>query len=145
MKKKKAIIVDMDGTICENVTGRPWYGEGAADGMMTDAPYTDIINMLRTYLENYEMQLLILTGRNDTKDVRAATLAWLETNWFYPDKLFMRKPGDYSKTAAFKEKTYVEKIEPYYNVIMVFEDNNACVQMFRDKGLLVLQPQNSDY
>lgn len=145
MKKKKAIIVDMDGTICENVTGRPWYGEGAADGMMTDAPYTDIINMLRTYLENYEMQLLILTGRNDTKDVRAATLAWLETNWFYPDKLFMRKPGDYSKTAAFKEKTYVEKIEPYYDVIMVFEDNNACVQMFRDKGLLVLQPQNSDY
>ena len=135
----------MDGTICENVTGRPWYGEGAADGMMTDAPYTDIINMLRTYLENYEMQLLILTGRNDTKDVRAATLAWLETNWFYPDKLFMRKPGDYSKTAAFKEKTYVEKIEPYYDVIMVFEDNNACVQMFRDKGLLVLQPQNSDY
>lgn len=145
MRKKKAIIVDMDGTICENVTGRPWYGEGAADGMMTDAPYTDIINMLRTYLENYEMQLLILTGRNDTKDVRAATLAWLETNWFYPDKLFMRKPGDYSKTAAFKEKTYVEKIEPYYDVIMVFEDNNACVQMFRDKGLLVLQPQNSDY
>lgn len=143
--KKKAIIVDMDGTICENVTGRPWYGEGAADGMMTDAPYTDIINMLRTYLENYEIQLLILTGRNDTKDVRAATLAWLETNWFYPDKLFMRKPGDYSKTAAFKEKTYVEKIEPYYDVVMVFEDNNACVQMFRDKGLIVLQPQNSEY
>lgn len=143
--KKKAIIVDMDGTICENVTGRPWYGEGAADGMMTDAPYTDIINMLRTYLENYEIQLLILTGRNDTKDVRAATLAWLETNWFYPDKLFMRKPGDYSKTVAFKEKTYVEKIEPYYDVVMVFEDNNACVQMFRDKGLIVLQPQNSDY
>lgn len=143
--KKKAIIVDMDGTICENVTGRPWYGKGAADGMMTDAPYTDIINMLRTYLENYEIQLLILTGRNDTKDVRAATLAWLETNWFYPDKLFMRKPGDYSKTAAFKEKTYVEKIEPYYDVVMVFEDNNACVQMFRDKGLIVLQPQNSDY
>lgn len=143
--KKKAIIVDMDGTICENVTGRPWYGEGAADGMMTDAPYTDIINMLRTYLENYEIHLLILTGRNDTKDVRAATLAWLETNWFYPDRLFMRRPGDYSKTAAFKEKTYVEKIEPYYDVVMVFEDNNACVQMFRDKGLIVLQPQNSDY
>lgn len=143
--KKKAIIVDMDGTICENVTGRPWYGKGAAEGMLTDAPYIDIMNMLRTYLEEYEIQLLILTGRNDTKDVRAATLAWLETNWFYPDKLFMRKPGDYSKTAAFKEKTYVEKIEPYYDVVMVFEDNNACVQMFRDKGLIVLQPQNSDY
>lgn len=143
--KKKAIIVDMDGTICENVTGRPWYGKGAAEGMLTDKPYTDIINMLRVYLEEYEIQLLILTGRNDTKDVRAATLAWLETNWFYPDKLFMRKPGDYSKTVVYKEKTYTEQIEPYYDVVMVFEDNNACVQMFRDKGLIVLQPQNSEY
>ena len=44
--KPKAIIVDMDGTICENVTGRPWYGEGAADGMLKDEPYTDIINLI---------------------------------------------------------------------------------------------------
>lgn len=143
--KKKAVIVDMDGTICENVTGRPWYGKGAAEGMLTDAPYTNIIDMIRTYCYEYDAQLLILTGRNDTKDVRAATLAWLETNWFYPDKLFMRKPGDYSKTAVYKEKMYTEQIEPYYDVVMVFEDNNACVQMFRDKGLIVLQPQNSDY
>lgn len=143
--KKKAIIVDMDGTICENVTGRPWYGKGAAEGMLTDAPYTDIINMLRVYLEEYEIQLLILTGRNDTPEIRQATLEWLERNWFYPDKLLMRKPKDYSKTVVYKEKTYTEQIEPYYDVIMVFEDNNACVQMFRDKGLIVLQPQNSDY
>ena len=143
--KKKAIIVDMDGTICKNVTGRPWYGKGAAEGMLTDAPYTDIINMLRVYLEEYEIQLLILTGRNDTPEIRQATLEWLERNWFYPDKLLMRKPKDYSKTVVYKEKTYTEQIEPYYDVIMVFEDNNACVQMFRDKGLIVLQPQNSDY
>lgn len=143
--KKKAIIVDMDGTICENVTDRPWYGKGAAEGMLTDAPYTDIINMLRAYLEEYEIQLLILTGRNDTPEIRQATLEWLGRNWFHPDKLFMRKPKDYSKTVVYKEKTYTEQIEPYYDVIMVFEDNNACVQMFRDKGLIVLQPQNSDY
>lgn len=143
--KKKAVIVDMDGTICENVTGRPWYGKGAAEGMLKDMPYTDIINMLRTYLEEYEIQLLILTGRNDTPEIRQATLEWLEKNWFHPDKLFMRKPGDYSKTVVYKEKVYTEQIEPYYDVIMVFEDNNSCVQMFRDKSLIVLQPQNSDY
>ena len=143
--KQKAIIIDMDGTICENVTGRPWYGKGAAEGMLTDAPYIDIINMLRAYLEEYEIQLLILTGRNDTPEIRQATLEWLGRNWFHPDKLFMRKPKDYSKTVVYKEKTYIEQIEPYYDVIMVFEDNNACVQMFRNKGLIVLQPQNSEY
>lgn len=143
--KKKAVIVDMDGTICENVTGRPWYGEGAAEGMLTDAPYTNIIDMIRTYCDEYDAQLLILTGRNDTPEIRQATLEWLGRNWFHPDKLFMRKPKDYSKTVVYKEKTYTEQIEPYYDVIMVFEDNNACVQMFRDKGLIVLQPQSSDY
>lgn len=143
--KKKAVIVDMDGTICENVTDRPWYGKGAAEGMLKDMPYTDIINMLRTYLEEYEIQLLILTGRNDTPEIRQATIEWLEKNWFHPDKLFMRKPGDYSKTVIYKEKVYTEQIAPYYDILMVFEDNNACVKMFRDNGLLVLQPKESDY
>lgn len=143
--KKKAIIVDIDGTISENVTGRPWYGKGAAEGMLEDKPYTNIIDMIRVYCDEYNTQLLILTGRNDTPEIRQATLEWLGRNWFNPDKLFMRKPRDYSKTVVFKEKTYIEQIEPYYDIVMVFEDNNSCVQMFRDKGLIVLQPQNSDY
>ena len=60
--KPKAIIVDMDGTICENVTGRPWYGEGAADGMLKDEPYTDIINLIDSYSYDYNLQVIILTG-----------------------------------------------------------------------------------
>lgn len=143
--KKKAIIVDMDDTICKNTTSRPWYGKGAAEGMLEDAPYTDIINMIRTYCDEYDLEVIILTGRNDTPEIRQATLEWLGRNWFNPDKLLMRKPRDYSKTAIYKEKVYEEQIKPNYDIVMVFEDNNACVQMFRDKGLLVLQPQNSDY
>lgn len=47
--KKKAIIVDMDDTICENVTGRPWFGKGAAEGMLEDEPKEQILNYMKEH------------------------------------------------------------------------------------------------
>ena len=70
---------------------------------------------------------------------------WLNKNSFYYDEIFARDLNDYSKTAIYKEKVYEENIKPNYDVVMVFEDSNSCVKMFRDKGLIVMQPQNSDY
>lgn len=142
--KRKAIIVDIDGTISENVTGRPWYGKGAAEGMLEDKPYTDLINLINSYSCDCHIQVLILTGRHQGKELEA-TKEWLNDNCVFYDEIFARDLRDFSKTAAYKEKVYEEKIKPYYDVVMVFEDSNSCVQMFRDKGLLVLQPQNSDY
>lgn len=142
--KQKAIIVDIDDTISENTSGRPWYGRGAAEGMLEDEPKTDLINMIRAYCDQYDVELLVLTGRHKGLE-EAATLKWLDDNWLHPDKIFTRDRTDYSKAADYKERVYTEQIEPYYKVLMVFEDSNSCVQMFRDKGLLVLQPKNSDY
>lgn len=142
--KKKAIIVDLDGTICENVTGRPWYGKGAAEGMLNDKPCTDIINLIDCYSCKYDLEILILTGRHKGEELEA-TKKWLYKNSFYYSEIFAREPNDYSKATLYKEKVYGELIKPNYDVVMVFEDNNACVKMFRDKGLTVLQPQNSDY
>lgn len=142
--KKRAIIVDMDGTICMNITGRPWYGKGAAEGMLLDEPRSNLIGMIKSYCNQYNVELLILTGRHKGAE-EEATLKWLYKNLLYPNKIFSRDLKDSSKTTVYKEKVYEEMIKPYYNVVMVFEDNNSCVQMFRDKGLLVLQPQNSEY
>lgn len=41
-----AIIVDMDATVCLNTSGRPFYGEGAAEGMLTDEPITPILELI---------------------------------------------------------------------------------------------------
>lgn len=142
--KQKAIIVDLDGTICENVTGRPWYGKRAAEKMIEDAPYINIINMIRAYCNICDLDLLILTGRHKGTELDVS-LDWLNKYWLFPAKIFGRDLNDYTKTVVYKEKVYEELIKPNYDVVMVFEDNNACVQMFRDKGLTVLQPQNSEY
>lgn len=142
--KQKAIIVDIDGTISNNVTGRPWFGKGAAEGMLLDEPYINIMDLIDAYAYLYKLEVLILTGRHKGKETDA-TIDWLHKNSFNYDRLFSRDLNDYSKTFEYKEKVYEEQIKPNYDVVMVFEDNNSCVQMFRGKGLTVMQPQNSDY
>lgn len=136
---RKAIIVDIDGTISENVTGRPWYGKGAAEGMLEDKPYIDIINLISAYSYVYKLDVLILTGRHKGKELEA-TKKWLNKNSVFYNEIFARDLNDFSKTSVYKEKIYEEKIKPYYDIVMVFEDDNSCVKMYRDMGLTVLQP-----
>lgn len=105
--KRKAIIVDIDGTISENVTGRPWYGKGAAEGMLEDKPYTDLINLINSYSCDCHIQVLILTGCHQGKELEA-TKEWLNDNCVFYDEIFARDLRDFSKTAAYKEKVYEE-------------------------------------
>lgn len=137
--KRRAVIIDMDNTICENVTNRPWYGPGAASGMTKDAPRLDLINMIRSYCNKYDIDILILTGRHSGSEEQV-TLEWLDRYWIYPSNIYTRDLEDFSKAEVYKEKVYSDKIEPVYDVLMVFEDDPKCVEMFENKGLLVLQP-----
>ena len=112
--------------------------------MLNDKPCTNIMNLIDCYSYNYDLEVLILTGRYKGEDLEA-TKKWLYKNSFYYSEIFAREPNDYSKATLYKEKVYEELIKPNYDIVIVFEDNNDCVKMFRDKGLIVLQPQNSDY
>ena len=41
-----AIIIDIDNTVSWNITGRPWFGEGAAEGMKDDVAISPIVNYI---------------------------------------------------------------------------------------------------
>jgi predicted kinase len=143
-KLPKAVICDLDGTVCLNTSGRPFYGKGAAEGMINDAPFNELLTLIRHYCEEEDAQLIIVTGREDTPEIRQATLDWLDVNWFFPDKLIMRPNGDYCSAVDFKLRVYNEQILGKYFVTMVFEDNSDCVKMYRDLGLIVLQPNDGE-
>ena len=74
-----------------------------------------------------------------------ATKTWLKDHYIPYDDIFFRPYKDYSKGAPTKEKIYKEKIEPKYNVWFVLDDNYKCVQMYRDLGLTVLQPNEGKF
>ena len=57
----------------------------------------------------------------------------------YPQEFYFRKQGDYRKGVEVK-KEQIEKILEKYNVVAIIDDCEPIVQMYRDMGLTVLQP-----
>lgn len=137
--KPSAIVVDMDATLCLNTSGRPFYGEGAAEGMAKDTPIPEIVELVKLYSDHSDTNVIILSGREDTPEIREATETWLHKYGIYPTGVLLRSIGDYSKGEVCK-KELMEHVLKSYNVKFVIDDNNRCVQMYRDMGLTVLQP-----
>lgn len=140
-----AIIVDMDATLCLNTSGRPFYGEGAAEGMLTDEPIYPILELVRSYCNETDATLIILTGREDTPEIREATKNWLDTNWLHPTFILMRPKNSFVSGPKCKQKLYEDNIKGKYNVTFVLEDNTKCVEMWREQGLICLQPNEGKF
>nr|DAU45462.1 MAG TPA: polynucleotide kinase [Caudoviricetes sp.] len=140
-----AIIADMDGTLSLNTTGRPFYGDGAAEGMLTDIENGAVVASVRAMCDGIDAALIILTGREDTPEIRKATYDWLDRRQLLPDKLLMRPKGDYSPAQECKRAIYKKYIEGNYNVLAVFDDSQKCVDMWREEGLTCLQPNEGKF
>jgi len=138
-----AIIVDMDATLCLNTTGRPYFGEGAAEGMLDDVAIEGTCMLVRRMYE--KCKVFIVTGREGTPEIIAATKKWLAKHDIIVDDLFFRPVKDYSPGADCKKKIYEDNIKGKYNVQFVLEDNYKCVKMWREQGLVCLQPNEGKF
>lgn len=140
---RPVILVDMDATLCLNTTGRPYYGEGAAEGMLNDIAIEGTCMLVRRMYD--KCKVFIITGREGTPEIIAATKKWLATHDIAVDELFFRPVKDYSPGADCKKKIYEDHIKGKYNVQFVLEDNYKCVKMWREQGLLCLQPNEGKF
>lgn len=140
---RPAILVDMDATLCLNTTGRPYYGDGAAEGMVNDVAIEGICNLVKALYE--KRTIFIITGREGTPEIIEATKQWLDSNGIKVDGLFFRPVKDYSPGADCKRKIYEDNIKGKYNVEFVLDDNYKCVEMWREQGLVCLQPNEGKF
>jgi hypothetical protein len=138
----RAIVVDMDATLCFNTNGRPFYGEGAAEGMLLDIPNDSVINLVWNYQE-LGYKIIILTGRDES--CRKVTEKWLENNEIVPDLLIMRPEGDYSPGDVMKQTLYNQYVKDKYFIEFVIDDSTKCVEMWRNLGLTCLQPNEGKF
>ena len=136
--KKDCIIVDMDSTLCVNLTRRPFYTDDWADNCLYDSPLIGPISIVRAQKMTGTCDVIILTGRRE--EGRAQTEEWLKTYNVPYDRLFMRGESDFTKSDTFKEKILETFILPKYNVLFAIDDDNKCVKMFRRNGIICLQP-----
>lgn len=133
--KPTCVVVDMDSTLCFNTTKRPWYGEGAAEGMINDVPNGCVCDVIFELQKSYP--IVLATGRDTSQE--EVTKQWLLDHEINVSEFYFRKEGDYRKGVEVKREQ-IEDIMKNYNILVIFDDCEPIVQMYRDMGLTVLQP-----
>lgn len=131
--KPMCVVIDMDSTVCFNTSKRPWFGEGSTEAMIDDIPNHGVVELIKAQ----EYPVVVCTGRN--KDQYKVTIEWLANQGITPVDCYMRENGDYRKGVEVKAEL-MNQILDKYNVLVVFDDCEPIVQMYRDMGLTVLQP-----
>lgn len=133
--KPKCIVIDMDSTMCFNTTKRPWYGEGAAEGMINDIPNTGVVMLIKELQKSFP--IIVVTGRDTSQ--AAVTKQWLANQGIAPTQYYFRTEGDFRKGTEVKRENILQVLETY-DIVSIFEDCEPIVEMFREMGLTVLQP-----
>lgn len=133
-----AIIVDVDGTLAHNNTGRGFFDWKRVNEDTCDEDITEVL--IRMAKDN---KIIVLSARMDCCE--AITRGWLCDNGVPCNKLIMRKTGDYRPDEVVKEEIYHNEIEGKYNVLFVMDDRNKVVKMWRSLGLKCWQVASGDF
>lgn len=145
-KLQKCYIWDIDGTIAQRINRSPFdYTK-----VSTDIPKANIQTLYQhIYTSESEFReqramFFFITGRDES--CRKETEEWLKKYNFRHDGLFMRLLGRRDIDATIKLKHYKEHIQGKYEVIAVFEDQNRCVELYKNHlKLTCLQVDNGKF
>jgi hypothetical protein len=145
----KSVIFDVDGTLLDNShrqhhlqkTPKDWDAFNAE--MANDTPKRDIIAVAQLfYLAGYH--LIICTGRQENARLITET-SLREAGCPAPITMYMRADGDFRDDAIIKSKMLDQIHRDGFNPRIVVDDRQKVVDMFRSRGLTVLQCAEGDF
>lgn len=147
MDKRKAVIVDIDGTVALRGTDADARGPFDWDRVHEDTPNQPVIHLVKTFMA-LGYVIIFVSGRDAVCSM--ATLMWLDALHIGPqgddDALFMRNKDDNRHDTEVKREIYERDIAPRYDVHYVLDDRNSVVKMWREElGLTVLQVAEGDF
>ena len=139
----KALVIDIDGTIALNDSGRSPYDYSR---VYEDSVRRDVVEVMEGWKESqhhddYSAHIVFLSGRS--AECRDETLRWLKTKlglrWESKEYHLFMRPEEDPDTADFivKDRLFDEHVADRFNVVGVFDDRRQVVQMWRTKGLTV--------
>lgn len=137
--KRRCVIVDIDGTLAHNLSGRNIYDLSKVKDDTPDPFVTCIVDAVNETFSRY-VDILIVSGRDESS--REVTEEWLDNNTIPYTKFYMRSEGDRRDDTIVKEEIYHQYIEPNYAVLGVFDDRPKVCRMWRKLGLNVAQMGN---
>lgn len=140
MFKRKAIICDLDGTLC--LKGDRKFNDYMSVGEdKVNYPIRCILQMADT--SGYD--IILVSGREDKDYCRSITEAWLTVHNIRYNSLFMRKFKDFRSDDIVKKEIYIKLIQPNYQIEFVLDDRDKVVKMWRDLGLTCLQVAEGNF
>ena len=138
--KPKAIIVDLDGTLC-NVDHREHFMQQTPKkrdefhSACVDDPIDETVRDLVDMYASNGYSVIILTARPSR--YVAETKTWLSQYDVRYDALFMGD-GVNDPDPVFKKRIYETYIKPIYDVKLTLEDRKSVVDMWRSLGMKCL-------
>lgn len=139
--KHKAIIVDLDGTLC-NIEHRlhHMHGENKNWGAFLSECDQDFVNdWCRRIINGNSGSYTILCSGRPSDICRDKTETWLKDNSIAYDHLFMRAAGDYRRDDIVKEIILDFEILPLFEVLYAIDDRKQVVDMWRRRSITCLQ------
>lgn len=140
-KVKKAIIVDIDGTIadCRHrdhfITDRPQDMESFFKACKNDKIIPEVLNIINKLSIDYK--IIFCTGRSSK--YKSETLTWLEINFGdYYERLIMCGKDDNTPGAVLKEPI-IDILKNEYDIEMAFDDDPNTIKMLQSKGIFAIQ------
>lgn len=125
--KPKTIIVDLDGTLAHNNSGRDWY---ALDDSYLQDDVDEAVQFLVESFQNKGYTVVFMSGRDErTRDV---TEKWLfEKAGFDAPILFMRPAEDKRPDSIVKLELFDKYVRDNYNVTLTVDDRAQVCKMWR--------------
>lgn len=143
MQKKKAIIVDIDGTFSDSPIYDPsqyhlidWT---EVNKQHSDCPAFLWCKELVAAFDARGYEMVFLTGREGSPSTWDYTSQWLDKHTtMHSYHLIMRTPGDFRADHEVKEELLVNEVLPFYDVLFAVDDKRSNVEMFRKHGIPAL-------
>ena len=145
---KDCYIVDIDGTIANNEHRIHYITNGHKDwdkwhaNAHKDEPIREMIDIL-DMASAANIKIVLCTGRDEK--CRVDTVKWLGDNDIPWDALYMRSEGDRRDDDIVKFELLEQIYEAGYEPVLVLEDRDRVVKMWRSAGLRCLQVAPGDF
>lgn len=138
-KKQAAIIVDLDGTLALNESGRSYYDYTRVDEDSVNYSVLEVVQAIHTT----GAKVIIVSGRDSS--CKELCELWLNVYGVPYDLIFLREENDKRKDDIVKKEIYERDIEPYFNIITVLDDRDSVVNMWRTLGLSCFQVNHGGF
>lgn len=133
-----AVLVDLDGTLAHMVDRGPYDFTRVGDDEL-DEVVADLVRQAK----HSGHVIIVMSGRDDM--CLQDSKQWLHRHGVPCDLLLMRATGDKRKDSIVKAELFDAYVAGKFDVVYVLDDRNQVVEMWRQRGLKVLQVADGDF